>query len=80
MRLPRDLDPQSLVRALSALGYEATRQTGSHVRVTTLLDGEHHEVIPVHKPIKVGTLHSILASVAKHHGMAVGELMRKLRI
>jgi predicted RNA binding protein YcfA (HicA-like mRNA interferase family) len=30
MRLPRDVDGPRLVKALSVLGYEATRQKGSH--------------------------------------------------
>jgi predicted RNA binding protein YcfA (HicA-like mRNA interferase family) len=29
MRLPRDIDGPQLVKALGALGYEATRQKGS---------------------------------------------------
>jgi len=29
---------------------------GSHIRVTTQRDGENHEVIPYHDPIKTGTL------------------------
>lgn len=56
MKLPRDVDGPQLVKALGILGYEATRQTGSHIRVTTQRDGENHEVIPYHHPIKTGTL------------------------
>jgi len=47
MRLPRDIDGPRLVKALSVLGYEPTRQKGSHIRVTTRRDGENHEVIPL---------------------------------
>lgn len=78
MRLPRDLAPEKLIHALRVLGYRPTRQVGSHVRVTTETNGEHHEVVPVGGPIKVGTLHSILASVAKHHGLSVDDLLRTL--
>jgi len=46
MKLPRDVDGPRVVKALSVLGYEATRQKGSHIRVTTQRDGENHEVIP----------------------------------
>ncbi len=35
MRLPRDIDGAQLARALSVLGYQVTRQKGSHIRVTT---------------------------------------------
>lgn len=78
MKLPRDLDSQTLVRALGVLVYERTRQVGSHIRVTTQMNGEHHEVIPNHRPLKVGTLQSILSSVARHHGISVGELLEKI--
>jgi predicted RNA binding protein YcfA (HicA-like mRNA interferase family) len=78
MRLPRDIDGPRLVKALSVLGYEATRQKGSHIRVTTQRDGENHEVIPYHHPIKIGTLASILKRIATHHGMSVDELLGML--
>jgi predicted RNA binding protein YcfA (HicA-like mRNA interferase family) len=62
------------------LGYAVTRQKGSHIRVTTQLGGEHHEVVPRHNPIRVGTLHSVLASVAQHHRMTVEELLSRLEL
>ena len=80
MKLPRDVDGARLVKALSALGYEATRQKGSHIRVTTQRDGENHEVIPCHHPIKAGTLSSILKHIAAHHGLTVGELIETLQL
>ena len=80
MRLPRDVEPRRLVRALGVFGYEPTRQSGSHIRITTQLNGEHHEVIPNHQPVKIGTLHSVLTSIAKHHGVSVEDLLRKLDI
>ena len=60
MRLPRDVRGADLRSALQRLGYRTTRQRGSHVRVTTNVNGEHHEVIPLHNPIKVKTLSGIL--------------------
>ena len=78
MRLPRDIDGPQLVKALAVLGYEATRQKGSHIRVTTQLNGENHEVIPYHHPIKTGTLSSILKHVAAHHRMSVDDLLKML--
>ncbi len=56
MRLPRDVRGSDLVRALRLFGYEPTRRRGSHVRMTTQVNGEHHEVIPMHDPVKVKTL------------------------
>ena len=55
-RLPRDLPGDDLVRALRRLGYRATRQSGSHMRLTTAEGGEHHVTIPRHDPLRVGTL------------------------
>ena len=43
-KLPRDVSGQELVAALAVLGYEVTRQTGSHVRLTTQLGGEQHHL------------------------------------
>ncbi|MGA2569509.1 MAG: type II toxin-antitoxin system HicA family toxin [Terracidiphilus sp.] len=68
------------MKALSVLGYRPTRQQGSHIRVTTQRDGENHEVIPRHRPIKTGTLASILKHVAAHHGMSVDDLLKTLEL
>ena len=48
------------------------------MRITTQVDGEHHEVIPIHNPIKVKTLSSILKSISTHHDISVEELLRQL--
>lgn len=66
MRLPRDITGDELAKALRALGYECTRQTGSHMRLTTVEHGEHHVTIPRHNPLRVGTLSGILSDVADH--------------
>lgn len=78
MKLPRNISGADLAKALRKLSYEITRQKGSHIRITTQLNGEHHEVIPNHDPIKVGTLASILKSIASHHHLSVQELIMKL--
>jgi predicted RNA binding protein YcfA (HicA-like mRNA interferase family) len=80
MKLPRNVDGVQLVKSLRTLGYEVTRQKGSHMRITTQLDGEHHEVIPAHKPIKPGTLPSILKSIANHHKLPLPELIHRIGI
>lgn len=80
MKLPRDVDGPQLVKALRILEYEATRQSGSHIRVTTQRDGENHEVIPAHHPIKTGTLSSILKRIAAHHNLTVEELLNLLEL
>lgn len=80
MKLPRDVSGAALVTALRRLGCEKVRQRGSHVRVTTRKGGEHHEVIPLHHPIRAKTLASILKSIACHHGIGVPELLRKFNM
>ena len=80
MKLPRDINGIDLARALRVLGYEVTRQKGSHIRITTTESGEHHEVIPAHKPIKPGTLSAILRSVAAHHKLSTRELLNLLKL
>jgi predicted RNA binding protein YcfA (HicA-like mRNA interferase family) len=80
MKLPRDVAGRHLVKALRELGYEETRRKGSHIRVTTQRNGEHHEVVPDHNPIKCGTLSSILKSVSRHHGLTMEELLRLLSL
>jgi predicted RNA binding protein YcfA (HicA-like mRNA interferase family) len=78
MRLPRDLSGEEMVRALQALGYEPTRQVGSHVRLTTTRDGEHHVTIPLHSSLRVGTLGALLTDLAKHHDLTKDELFSVL--
>ncbi len=78
MRLPRDLSGEELARALARLGYEVTRQSGSHVRLTTNQKGEHHITIPLHNSLKPGTLNVVLLEIADHFGITKKELVRFL--
>lgn len=68
MRLPRDMDGDTLARLLGRYGYEITRQRGSHLRLTTHLGGEHHLTVPRHRPLRVGTLSEVIKDVAEHAG------------
>lgn len=78
MRIPRQLTGVELVRRLGRLGYGVTRQTGSHIRLTTRAGGEHHVTIPRHDPLRIGTLAAILDAVAAHHGLTRDELLQRL--
>ncbi|MEW6303416.1 MAG: type II toxin-antitoxin system HicA family toxin [Verrucomicrobiota bacterium] len=78
MKLPRDISGLELARLLKKLGYQITRQTGSHLRLTTSDRGQHHVTIPNHDPIKVGTLSGILADVAGHFEISRDELIQRL--
>ncbi|MEX2706745.1 MAG: type II toxin-antitoxin system HicA family toxin [Candidatus Freyrarchaeum guaymaensis] len=78
MKIPRDISGEELSKLLRKYGYAVTRQTGSHMRLTTTLRGEHHITIPKHKSLKVGTLNSILADVAAHLEIDKTALMKEL--
>ena len=80
MRSPRNISARQLITALKKFGYEETRQKGSHIRLTTSLDGIHHETIPNHDYIKIGTLQAILKSIASHHNLTVQQLIQKLKL
>lgn len=68
-----------MAHALRALGYERVRREGSHLRLSTQINGTHHVTVPNHKPLKVGTLlGGILKPVAAHHRLTVDELLGKL--
>lgn len=78
MNLPRDIDASKLIKALRKLGYETTRQTGSHIRLTTQQNGQHHLTIPNHDPLRIGTLNAILTEVAQHLRISKQEVADKL--
>jgi predicted RNA binding protein YcfA (HicA-like mRNA interferase family) len=78
LKLPRSLSGDSLAAALGQFGYQVTRQTGSHLRLTTDRRGEHHVTIPRHSTLKAGTLSGILSDVAQHLGMEKAALIGKL--
>ena len=63
MKLPRDLDGAELVKGLERVDYVQPRQTGDHVYLTTLWNGEHHVSVPLHKSLKVGTLAAVMQSL-----------------
>jgi len=77
MKLPRDMDAAKLIKALERFGYKTVRQTGSHIR----LQCEHpvHAItIPNHRPLRVGTLATIIADVAAQQGLERGALIKRL--
>ena len=79
MKLPRDVPGTELASLLRRHGYEVTRQTGSHLRLTSVAKGsEHHVTIPRHKHLRVGTLNAILADVASYLDTERGELVEEL--
>ena len=78
MKLPREISGVELAKLLKKYGYEITRQTGSHIRLTTTTKGEHHITIPAHKFLKIGTLSGILNDIAAHFKMNKDDLIKAL--
>ena len=78
MRIPRDISGAKFAQRFEKFGYSITRQTGSHLRLTTSRDGEHHITIPNHKELRIGTIGAILNDVADHLGMERDELLTLL--
>ncbi|OGO61105.1 MAG: hypothetical protein A2029_09635 [Chloroflexi bacterium RBG_19FT_COMBO_47_9] len=78
MRIPRDISGIELAKKLNKYGYTITRQTGSHLRLTTFQNGEHHITIPQHSDLRVGTLSAILTDLADHLSMSRDDLITDL--
>jgi predicted RNA binding protein YcfA (HicA-like mRNA interferase family) len=79
MKLPRDLGGEELAALLGRYGYKITRQTGSHMRLTSTSKGfEHHITIPRHKPLRVGTLSSIVNEIAAYLEIERQKLIEEL--
>jgi len=78
LRLPRDVSGEDLAKALAGLGYRVARQTGSHLRLTTLDNGAPHVTVPRHAALRVGTLAGVLSDVAQHFGLTREELVERL--
>jgi len=67
MKIPRNVSGDELAGLLVQFGYAATRQSGSHMRLTSSFKGsEHHITIPRHTPLKIGTLNSIIKDIASY--------------
>lgn len=79
MKRPRDLSGQELAKLLRRYGYQITRQTGSHMRLTSNIKGtQHHVTIPAHEELRVGTLSGILAEVAAYLERDFGDFLDEL--
>ncbi len=71
MRLPRDVNGEEAVKALLRLGFSDLRQTGSH-RIMRR-DGKT-VVVPMHRPIKPGTLKGLI----EQSGVSLDEFLGEL--
>jgi len=59
---------------MEQLGYVVIRQKGSHVRLRHPGPPEHCVTVPLHNPLKIGTLHGILSDVAAMRSISLGDL------
>ena len=81
MKVPRDLNAVELIKSLKKLGFEQSRQTGSHIRLTAQIKGNEFQLtIPNHNPIKIGTLNNILKDISYQLGISKEELIKKLKL
>ena len=81
MKVPSDLHGVELAHKLRVLGYDTTRQTGSHRRLTRQGPaGQQHLTIPAHRPLRVGTLRAILKSICEQCEMELTELLILLEL
>ena len=78
MKTPRSLSATELIKLLKIYDYQIVSQRGSHIKITTHKNGEHHLAISNHDPIKIGTLNAILRQVAEHLGKDKDEVVKDL--
>lgn len=78
MKLPRGVSGDRLIRTLQQVGYSIVRQKGSHVRLQHPGPPVHSVSVPLHNPVKTGTLHGILAEVALMRSITVESLAQLL--
>jgi len=78
MKRPRDISTGQLIKKLRQFGYEPTRQTGSHVRLTTEKNGQHHITIPQKRQLTIGKINAVLWELVRHFGVPRNEIMTQL--
>jgi len=78
MKTPRGVSADRLIRALQQLGYSVIRQKGSHVRLQHAGPPLHAITIPLHNPLKTGTLHGILGEVAHARSCSIESIVELL--
>ena len=60
-------------------GYSEVRTSGSHMTVTLTTDrGRHSLTVPRHRGLRLGTLDSIVADLAKFHGVSKHDVRKTL--
>lgn len=78
MKLPRGVSAHRVIQVMERLGYVVIRQKGSHVRLRHPGLPVHAITVPMHDPLKIGTLHGILSEVGQMRSMSVDALIELL--
>ena len=67
MRLPRDIGGPDLARRLAKCGYAMSRQTGSHLKLTSNQAGREHSItFTTGRLLRMATLNNILVEIAAY--------------
>jgi predicted RNA binding protein YcfA (HicA-like mRNA interferase family) len=67
-----------LIRTLERLGYKTIRQKGSHVRLRNEGPPVHSITVPLHDPLKTGTLHGIVTEVSLMRSITAESILEQL--
>jgi predicted RNA binding protein YcfA (HicA-like mRNA interferase family) len=78
MKVPRDISGQELVSSLKKNGFFVSRQTGSHIRLSSHSTPQYHITIPNHDPIKIGTMNNILTELSIYFKISKKDVAKKL--
>jgi predicted RNA binding protein YcfA (HicA-like mRNA interferase family) len=79
MKVPRNISGNDLISYLVSIGFQKVRQTGSHVRLELVVHGELFGItVPLHDPLKVGTLSNIIKDVAQKTGRDWMKILKEL--
>lgn len=78
MKRPRSVSGRELVHKLKPLGYRVTRQVGSHMRLTTEQNGQHHITVPAHSSLTIGKINAVLWELSRHFGISREEVLERL--
>jgi len=79
MKVPRDVDASELITTLKRHGYSVVRQTGSHIRLSKIIDSKEHAItVPNHKPIKIGVLQNIVKDVCNVNRLEINAFYQQL--
>ena len=61
MQKYKQFSGKEIIKIFESRGFEVKRTVGSHVRLTLFKNGtSYHVTIPLHNPLKKGTLHAIV--------------------